>query len=57
MTVRRAFLPAFTPGMRAMAIGAFWFGVMGLLVKLAGRVDALVSSESQAAARSIDRHA
>lgn len=26
-----------SPGIRAMAIGAFWFGVMGLLVKLAGR--------------------
>ena len=37
ITSRRSFLPAFTPGMRAMAIGAFWFGVMGLLVKLAGR--------------------
>lgn len=26
-----------SPGIRAMAIGAFWFSVMGLLVKLAGR--------------------
>ena len=28
---------AISPGIRAMAIGAFWFSVMGLLVKLAGR--------------------
>ena len=28
---------AFSPGVRAAAIGAFWFSVMGLLVKLAGR--------------------
>jgi drug/metabolite transporter (DMT)-like permease len=27
----------FSPGIRAMAIGAFWFSIMGLLVKLAGR--------------------
>jgi drug/metabolite transporter (DMT)-like permease len=26
-----------SPGIRAMAIGAFWFSIMGLLVKLAGR--------------------
>ncbi|HEX4935023.1 MAG TPA: DMT family transporter, partial [Gemmatimonadaceae bacterium] len=26
-----------SPGIRAMAIGAWWFAVMGLLVKLAGR--------------------
>jgi drug/metabolite transporter (DMT)-like permease len=29
--------PLVSPGIRAMAIGAFWFSVMGLLVKLAGR--------------------
>src|SRR5687768_14006378 len=28
---------ALTPGIRAAAVGAFWFSVMGLLVKLAGR--------------------
>ena len=28
---------AISPGIRAMAIGAFWFSIMGLLVKLAGR--------------------
>jgi drug/metabolite transporter (DMT)-like permease len=27
---------AFSPGIRAMAYGAFWFSVMGLLVRLAG---------------------
>lgn len=26
-----------SPGIRAMAVGAFWFSVMGLLVKVAGR--------------------
>ena len=26
-----------SPGIRAMAIGAFWFSIMGLLVKIAGR--------------------
>src|SRR5574338_505971 len=26
-----------SPGIRAMAIGAWWFAVMGLFVKLAGR--------------------
>lgn len=26
-----------SPGIRAMAIGAFWFSIMGMLVKLAGR--------------------
>jgi len=30
-------VPLVSPGIRAMAIGAFWFSVMGLLVKLAGR--------------------
>ncbi len=30
-------LPLVSPGIRAMAIGAFWFSLMGLLVKLAGR--------------------
>jgi len=29
--------PALSPGIRAMAIGAWWFAVMGLFVKLAGR--------------------
>jgi len=29
--------PLVSPGIRSMAIGAFWFSVMGLLVKLAGR--------------------
>jgi len=29
--------PLVSPGIRAMAIGAFWFSIMGLLVKLAGR--------------------
>jgi drug/metabolite transporter (DMT)-like permease len=29
--------PLISPGIRAMAISAFWFSVMGLLVKLAGR--------------------
>ena len=29
--------PLVSPGIRAMAIGAFWFSLMGLLVKLAGR--------------------
>lgn len=29
--------PLISPGIRAMAIGAFWFSIMGLLVKLAGR--------------------
>jgi drug/metabolite transporter (DMT)-like permease len=29
--------PMLSPGIRAMAIGAFWFSIMGLLVKLAGR--------------------
>ena len=33
----RASVPVITPGIRAMAIGAFWFSIMGLLVKLAGR--------------------
>ena len=28
---------AISPGIRAMAVGAFWFSVMGLLVKIAGR--------------------
>lgn len=28
---------AISPGIRAMAIGAFWFSIMGLLVKIAGR--------------------
>ena len=28
---------AFSPGVRAAAVGAFWFSLMGLLVKLAGR--------------------
>lgn len=32
--VRAAAIP---PGIRAMAVGAWWFAVMGLLVKLAGR--------------------
>jgi len=30
-------LTAVSPGIRAAAVGAFWFSVMGLLVKLAGR--------------------
>jgi len=30
-------LPLLSPGIRAMAIGAFWFSLMGLFVKLAGR--------------------
>jgi drug/metabolite transporter (DMT)-like permease len=29
--------PSLSPGIRAMAIGAWWFAVMGLFVKLAGR--------------------
>jgi drug/metabolite transporter (DMT)-like permease len=29
--------PLVSPGIRAMAIGAFWFSVMGLFVKVAGR--------------------
>jgi drug/metabolite transporter (DMT)-like permease len=29
--------PVLSPGIRAMAIGAWWFAVMGLLVKLSGR--------------------
>jgi len=29
--------PAISPGVRAMAIGAFWFSIMGLLVKTVGR--------------------
>ncbi|MCC6774990.1 MAG: DMT family transporter [Gemmatimonadaceae bacterium] len=30
-------LATLSPGIRAMAIGAWWFAIMGLLVKLAGR--------------------
>lgn len=30
-------LVAISPGIRAAAVGAFWFSVMGLLVKIAGR--------------------
>lgn len=36
-TGRTTALPTISPGIRAMAIGAFWFSIMGLLVKLAGQ--------------------
>ncbi|MFN0099820.1 MAG: DMT family transporter [Gemmatimonadaceae bacterium] len=35
-TAPTSVLPALSPGIRAMALGAFWFSIMGLLVRLAG---------------------